>query len=85
MTRKITPFLITNPLIILWAIYALTMLLNRDGMAMIMSGFFIGLIVISAVLLFADRLVVRRINIWLLTTIEVLILLSGFKFVHSYY
>jgi len=86
MTRiKITPFLIANPLIILWAIYTLIVLLNRDGMAITMSGFFIGLICVSSVLLCVDRLLVGKINILLLTTIEILILLSGFKFIEAYY
>jgi hypothetical protein len=86
MTKiRITPFLISNPLIILWAIYALIVLLNRDGMAAIMSGFFVGLIFVSSVLLLADRFVVGKVNIWLLTTIELLILLTCFKFVDSYY
>lgn len=83
MTTKIriTPFLIVNPLIVIWAIHALIVLLNRDGMAVMMSGFFFGLILFSSALFLIDRLVVKKVNIWILTAIEILILLGGVKFI----
>jgi hypothetical protein len=81
---RITPFLIINPIVIIWATHALIVLLNRDGMAPIMSGFFIGLIVFSAILLIVDRLVSKRVNIFGLVVIEVSILLGSLMFIDRY-
>ncbi len=81
---RVTLFLIVNPIIIIWAINALVVLLNRDGMAVIMSGFFIGVIATSSILLFIDRLLVHRINIWVLTAFEILILFTGLILINSY-
>jgi hypothetical protein len=86
MTKtRITPFLIAIPFVIVWAAYALVVLLNRDGMAVIMSGFFVKLIVISIALLIADRLAAGRMNLWLLSVIEIAIFLAGLRFVDLYY
>lgn len=82
--NRITPFFITTPLIIIWATYSLIMLLDREGMALIMSGFFVGLIGVSLLLFFVDRVVVKKINFVVLTTTEILILLGGVKFIDWY-
>ena len=81
---KVTPFLIANPLIIIWATCVIIDMLTRDGMAVIVSGFFFTLIIISSALLVVDRVIVRRVNMWVIMGFEVLILLGGLKFIDCY-
>lgn len=52
---RITPFLIAMPVAIVWSVFLLIKMINRDGMAVLMSGFVSVVILISVVFLVIDR------------------------------
>lgn len=81
---KITPFLIAMPIVFAWAVYRLIRVMNHDGMAVMMSGFFAVLAVSNIILLVMDRLIVSRINLWWLGGIEITILLVSWKLINFY-
>ena len=82
MTKiRITPFLVLNPCIALWALYQL---LTLEGFAVIISGFFITVIVASAVLLVIDRLIAREINLLTVFVIEIIVLVLSYKLAEWY-
>jgi hypothetical protein len=85
MTKmRVTPFLVLNPLIAIWAIYSLIMLQVRGGFAVIMSGFFIAVTGVSIILLIVDRMLPTQINFWVIFMAEVLILLISIKVADLY-
>ena len=85
MTKiRITPFLIVNPIVMIWATFLLIRVLNRDGMAVMMSGLFLTIIFSSAALLFVDRLVVKRLSLWTIFVGEILLILVSIKLVDWY-
>lgn len=83
-TLKITPFLIVNPIIIIWMTVALVNVMRRGGFAMSMSHMFVTIILASAVFLIIDRLVVKRVNLGIMYVIEIVLLLISFKFFDAY-
>jgi hypothetical protein len=85
MTKiKVTPFLIINPIVAVWALFLLVRIMNRDGMAVIMSGLFVTIIFTSIILLLLDRLIVERIALWKIFVGEILLILVSIKFIHWY-
>lgn len=60
---KITPFLIVNPLVVIWMIWVLNRLFERGGFAMIMAGLFAMIIVLVVVLLIVDIILVNRVKL----------------------
>ena len=74
--NRITPFLIVNPIVIIWMTFLLIRVVNRDGMAVMMSGLFISVILVSVLLLIADRIVVRRNRLITIYLIEILLILT---------
>ncbi len=85
MTKiRITPFLIVNPIVIVWMTILLIRVMNRDGMAVVMNGVFIVIIFASGLLLVIDRLIVRTVGLWTIYVVEILIILISIKLVNSY-
>lgn len=85
MTKiRITPFLIVNPIVIVWMTFLLIRVMNRDGMAVMMSEVFIAIILTSAVLLAVDRLTVKRIGLGTIYIVEILLILISIKLVNLY-
>ena len=85
MTKiRITPFLVVNPIVMIWATFLLIRVMNRDGMAIMMGGLFLTIIVSSAILLFVDRLVVKRLNMWTIFIAEILLIIVSIKLVDWY-
>ena len=85
MTKlRITPFLIVNPVVIAWMAFLLIRIMNRDGMAAVMSGVFITIILASGLLLLVDRMTVRKVSLWAIYIIEILLILISIKLVDWY-
>lgn len=85
MTKiKITPFLIVNPIVIIWATFLFIRVLSRGGMAIMMGGVFVTIIFASSILLVADRLIVNKIKTWTIFIAEILLLLIAIKLVDWY-
>lgn len=85
MTKiRITPFLIVNPIVIIWVTFLLIRVMNRDGTAVMMSGLFLTIIFSSAVLLFVDRLVVKRFSLWIIFVAEILLILVSIRLFNTY-
>lgn len=81
---KITPFLIVNPIVIVWSTFLLVRLLNRDGMAALMSWVFIAIIVAGGLFLLVDRLIVGKVGLWTISIVEILTILTSIKLVDWY-
>jgi hypothetical protein len=86
MTKtRITPFLILNPLIAIWAIYRLVVVQLNGGFAVIMSGFFVTVVAVSFTLLVIDRLLPRQINLWVVSVIEIFTLITLYRLAEWYW
>ena len=72
------------PVAIVWSVFLLIKMINRDGMAVLMSGFVSVVILISVVFLVIDRIVSTKINLWWLALIEVLTLIVSWKMINLY-
>ena len=81
---KITPFLITNPIIIGLVILQIFLTSLRGGFGMIMLDFFFFIALIAAVTLYLDRVFVKKINHKIIIIAEIVIFIISVLAINSY-
>ena len=81
---KITPFLIIMPFLVGWALYSLFVVISQDGMKVMMSDYFLVVLVAGTFLLVLDRTISRYVKSWILSIVEVFLLVGAWYLLHPY-